>query len=289
MKGENFFRDWSCFFMDFTIQDKRKLIEFFQFLLNREIDKPLGEMNSEAVDNYIKILLHLQDNHIELSSEFINEQVRKIFPKEDTTTVIPDTVKTKKNYFNKKKVWLVAACIAILVALFSVISVANDWNVFDFLTEKFGSVHSSPIGEEQEFNGVSVFVDSKGIKYPTIEDALKAEKLNILYPNSLPNDIKVTNITFSENTATIGVYFAFNDPELFMEVSCDKKLSEKIKKDATQIQEINHITCYICKMTDINSYQINFEYKGNTYAFNHSNKDLLVEIIGNLEEINNEN
>ena len=275
--------------MDFTIQDKRKLIEFFQFLLNREIDKPLGEMNSEAVDNYIKILLHLQDNHIELSSEFINEQVRKIFPKEDTTTVIPDTVKTKKNYFNKKKVWLVAACIAILVALFSVISVANDWNVFDFLTEKFGSVHSSPIGEEQEFNGVSVFVDSKGIKYPTIEDALKAEKLNILYPNSLPNDIKVTNITFSENTATIGVYFAFNDPELFMEVSCDKKLSEKIKKDATQIQEINHITCYICKMTDINSYQINFEYKGNTYAFNHSNKDLLVEIIGNLEEINNEN
>lgn len=275
--------------MDFTIQEKEKLIEFFQFLLNKEIDKPLGEMNSEAVDNYIKILLYLQDKHIELSSEFIDEQVRKIFRKEDTTAVIPDTVKTKKNYFNKKKVWLVAACIAILVALFSIISVANDWNVFDFLTEKFGSVHSSPIGEEQEFNGLSVFVDGNATNYPTIEDALKSEKADILYPATLPDGTKVTDIMFSKGTGTTKVHFTFNDAELFLKVSCDEKLSKTIKNDATHVQEINHITCYICKMTDINSYQINFEYKGNTYAFNHSNKDLLVEIIGNLEEINNEN
>ena len=66
--------------MDITLQEKQKTIALLKFLLNEEISKPLGEMNSEAVDNYIKILLYLQDNHIELSSEFINEQVRKIFP-----------------------------------------------------------------------------------------------------------------------------------------------------------------------------------------------------------------
>lgn len=275
--------------MDLTIQDKRKLIEFFQFLLNKEIDKPLGEMNSEAVDNYIKILLHLQDNHIELSSEFINEQVRKIFPKEDTTTVIPDTVKTKKNYFNKKKVWLVAACIAILVALFSVISVANDWNVFDFLTEKFGSVHSSPIEEELDFNGVTVIVNGKTTTYSNIEDALKSEEIDILYPTNLPDGIKVTNITFHKNTDAKEVFFEFNDPELFMEVLHNETLTKDTKEVATEVQETDHYTCYIYEMADINSYQIIFEHNGNTYTLSHRDKKLLVEIIGNLEEINNEN
>ena len=80
--------------MELTLQEKRKLIEFFEFLLDKEISKPLGEMNSEAVDNYIKILLDLQDKHVELSPEFIDEQVRKIFHKEETAA--PETAKTTK-------------------------------------------------------------------------------------------------------------------------------------------------------------------------------------------------
>lgn len=288
MKGEKIFSGLELFFMELTLQEKLKLIEFFEFLLDEEISKPLGEMNSEAVDNYIKILLHLQDKHIELSSEFINDQVRKIFHKEENTA-IPEAIKTTKKYFNKKKVWLVAACVAILVALFSIISVAYDWSVFDFLSEKFGSVHSAPIEEEQDFNGITVIMNGKNTNYSSIEDALKTEKIDILYPATLPNNIKVTDIMFSKDSTNTGVFFTFTDSELFLEVSCDKALSKTVKSGALQIQEINSITCYICEMPDINSYQINFEYKGDSYAFNHSNKKLLIEIIKNLEEINYEN
>ena len=161
--------------MELTMQEKLRLINFFEFLLNEEISKPLGEMNSEAVDNYIKILLHLQDKHVELSPEFIDEQVRKIFHKEETA--IPEAVKTTRKQINKKKVWLVAACIAILVALFSIVSVANDWNVFDFLSEKFGSVFSVPIEEKQEYNGITITNHGKNTNYTTIKEAFKAEWL----------------------------------------------------------------------------------------------------------------
>ena len=80
--------------MELTLQEKLRLINFFEFLLDKEVSKPLGKMDSEAVDNYIKILLHLQDKHIELSPEFIDEQVRKIFHPEENTA--PETVKTTK-------------------------------------------------------------------------------------------------------------------------------------------------------------------------------------------------
>ena len=273
--------------MELTIQEKLRLIDFFEFQLDKEISKPLGQMDSEVVDSYIKVLLDLQDKHIELSPEFIDEQVRKIFHPEEPAH--PEAVKTTKKYFNKKKVWLVAACIAILVALFSIVSVANDWNVFDFLSEKFGSVHSTPIEEEQDFNGVSVTVFGKDKNYPTIDKALKAEKIDVLYPATLPDGIKVTDIMcYKENDKDI-VMFTFTDPTLFIEIACDKSLSKTIKKDATEVKELNSITCYIYEFTDINSYQINFEYNGDTYILNHSNKNLLIEIIENLEEIQNEN
>lgn len=274
--------------MDFTLQEKAKLIEFFEFLLNNEIDKPLGEMNSEAVDSYIKILLFLQGKNIELSSEFIDEQVRKIFHKEDETTVIPDTVKTKKNYFNKKKVWLVAACIAILVALFSFVSVAYDWNVFDFLTEKFGSVHSAPIEEEQDFNGITVTNHGKRSKYKNIKDAMKGESLDVLYPTLLPDGASVDNIIIYEENNENKLIFIFDTVDLSAEIVFDASLKESVYSDATETFTIDSTTYYVCTMPDISLTQIEFEYNGDSYYFSYTDKDILIEIIKNLEEIHNE-
>ena len=273
--------------MELTMQEKLRLINFFEFLLNEEISKPLGEMNSEAVDNYIKILLHLQDKHVELSPEFIDEQVRKIFHEEETA--IPEAVKTTRKQINKKKVWLVAACIAILVALFSIVSVANDWNVFDFLSEKFGSVHSAPVEEEQNFNGVSVIMNGKNTNYKSIEDALEKENIDILYPAVLPGNIKIMDIMIYEKKHTRKILFNFSDPDLYLEISLENQLSQPVKSKATEVLSLNSIECYICNMSDINSTQIEFEYNGNTYFYSYINEETLIEIIKSLEEINNEN
>ncbi len=273
--------------MNLTMQEKQKLIKFFDFLLNEEIAKSLGEMNSEAVDNYIRILLYLQDKQVDLSPEFIDKQVRKIFQKGDKPAP-PEADKTTKKYFNKKKVWLVAACIAILVALFSFVSVAYDWNVFDFLNEKFGSVHSAPVEEEQDFNGVSVKMHGKHNNYSNIENALKAEKIEVLYPMNLPNDITIIDIMFFEENSVEKMIYTFNDPSLYSTISFDTSLDAFTKEGATETKKINKLTCYIYDMSDISCTQIRFEHKGNTYMFSHTDKTMLKEIIKNLEEINYE-
>ncbi len=273
--------------MELTMQEKLKLISFFELLLDNEVSKPLGEMDSKSVDAYIKILMNLQDMHIELSPEFIDEQVRKIFHKEEKTA-LPEAVKTTKKYFNKKKVWLVAACIAILVALFSIVSVASDWDIFDFLTKKFGLAVYAPIEEKQDFNGITVIHHGKNTNYSTVEEALKTVKLNILYPSVLPKDLTVTDIVVSEEKSSEKLYFTFNDLELFFDISFHTLLSESTKQDATETLVINGITCYVCNMSDTNCTQIEFEYNGNAYYLSHPNKDTLIKIIEHLEEINYE-
>ncbi len=277
--------------MELTLQEKRKLINFFEFLLNEEVSKPLGEMNSEAVDNYVKILLHLQDKRVELSPEFIDEQVRKIFHPEET--VAPETAKTtnktNKKQINKNKVWLVAACIAILVALFSIVSVANDWNVFDFLSEKFGSVHSAPIEEELDFNGVSVIMNGETTRYKSIKDAFKNEKVKVLYPKTLPNNIEINKVIFYKKSNLDKLSYSFSDPDLYFTICFDTLITDSAKDDSTETLKVNSIVCYIYEMDDINSAQVRFEYNGDTYMLNYTNKEVLIEIIENLEEINNEN
>lgn len=286
MKGENFFRDWSCFFMDLTIQEKGKLIEFFQFLLNREIDKPLGEMNSEAVDNYIKILLHLQDNHIELSSEFINEQVRKIFPKEDTTTVIPDTVKTKKNYFNKKKVWLVAACIAILVALFSVISFSSERSVKDILEEYLGTFEFISSGEEIDVGNESYGKDGEIKEYKSIEDLIETEKINLLFPSYMMDNITGITSTKVNDKDEIRIVF---DMDLFMSITLNSGLSDETTNFCNKKITLNGNDCHLCIMEDVNQAQAYFIHDNNLYAIDHTNEDELIEMLKNMEIIKYEN
>ena len=275
--------------MELTIQEKLKLIEFFEFQRDREVSKPIGEMDVDTIDAYVKILLDLQDKHHQLSSDFINEQVRKVFRTEENKTAAPETVKTTKKRYNKKMVWLIAACIALLVALFSIVSSATEWSFFDFLTEKFGSVHSTPIGERIDFNGETIILAGSSTTYSSVEEALEAEKIDVLYPSVLPESIEIKELLFHQNDSTKTMTYIFNDTALSLEVYFNTSIPEEEKQVSTEIREINSITCYICDMLDISNTQITFEYEGNTYTFSHTEKDALIEIIENLKEIDYEN
>lgn len=289
MKGEmNFFGN-GVVFMELTMQEKLKLIDFFEFQRDKEASKPLGEMDTEAIDAYVKILLRLQDKDTEVSSEFINEQVRKIFHPEETINTAPETVKTIKKQYNKKKVWLIAACITLLVALFSIVSGATEWNFFDFLAEKFGSVHSAPIDEDLDFNGETITINGKATTYSTVDKALKSEKIDVLYPSVLPDGSKITELVFNENGDIKEMSYIFDNPNLFSDIYFNTEISQAEKEMSTEIMEINSITCYICEMEDISTTQITFEYEGNAYTFTHTDKAVLIETIKNLKEINYEN
>lgn len=269
------------------MQEKLKLIEFFEFMRDKEASKPLDEMDTEAIDAYVKVLLYLQDKHIDISSDFIDEQVRKIFRSEDDNTA-PETVTSKKRY-NKRIIWIVAACIALLVALFSMVSVASDdWSFIEFIKEKFGSVQSAPAGEEIEFKGETIMCNGKATRYSSVEDFLKAEKLDILYPYVLPDGCEIATLFFYDNEESKEVSYMFNDQNLVLDVCCNETITDAEKEAATEVVKINSFTCYIYDMPDVSTTQIFLEHNGNKYVLSYSEKEVLIKIIENLKVINND-
>ena len=89
--------------MEISKQDKIKLIHFLNFVCDYEASKPIEEMDEELIKSCVKVLLDLQDKHVKHSPEFIDEQVRKIFRKEETEITEPETVKTNKKQINRKR------------------------------------------------------------------------------------------------------------------------------------------------------------------------------------------
>ncbi len=285
MKGEKIFFGNGVDSMELSLQDKLRLIEFFEFLLDEEISKPLGQMNSEAVDNYIEILLDLQDKQVELSPKYIDEQVRKIFHPEDST--VPEAVKTTKKYFNKKKVWLVAACIAILVALFSIASFSSEKGIVDTLEDFFGTFEFIPFDKDVTIGNESYIKYDERHIYKSVEDFVNKEKIDLLCPTNITSNIERISIGDVNYMPTIGI--VFEEPNFLITITLNTEIPEEIINVSDDKITINGIDYYLCIMEDVNQVQAYFMHNNNMYVIEHTDKNKLMEILNNIEEIKYEN
>lgn len=267
--------------MELTMQEKLRLINFFEFLLNEEISKPLGEMNSEAVDNYIKILLHLQDKHVELSPEFIDEQVRKIFHKEEIAAL--ETAKTTKKRYSKNKIWLVAACVAILVALFSILSFSSEKSVVDTLEDFFGTFEFIPFGKNVDIGDETYGKGGEKHLYKSINDFIEKEKLDLFYPSNALGNIEYISVGERDNQKI--VCLVFNEADTSITITLNSEIPQKILDVCNDQIILNGTEYYLCLIEDVNQAQAYFVHNNNMYRITHTDKENLMEILKNMEEI----
>lgn len=270
--------------MEIGKQDKLKLIHFLNFVCDYEASKPIEEMDEELINACVKVLLELQDKHVKHSPEFIDEQVRKIFHKEETKITAPETVKTTKKVVSKKKIWLVAACIAILVALFSIVSFSSERSVVDVLEDFFGTYEFIPFGKEVDVGNESFGKASKKHIYNSVEEFIKTEKTDLLYPSNTIDTI--SHISIGKKDGIENIRMTFEDSDLFISIILNSEIPQETIDFCNKKITLNEIDYYLCIMEDINQVQAYFIHNNNLYVITHSDKNALVEIINNMEEIN---
>lgn len=269
--------------MENNINSKEKLIAYLSLIRDQETEKPLDEADNDLIKACVELLLELQGKEVTLSTEDIEELVRKI-PFADTEMIKTVNTKGKVRKFKKKKILLIAAVIAILVAILSIVSIAFEWNIFDSIRDKFGSLLNSPIGVEQQENGISFVNLGKNKRYKNVEDALNQENVNILVPSKLPDYLYVRKITVYETGNLQEVFISFNDEKMSCIVELGKQVSDSIIYNCNETITIGDRCCYIVYKNDADIVQIYFTYNNNCYNFTYNDKQVLLEIIENLEE-----
>ncbi|MBQ4104357.1 MAG: hypothetical protein IJC90_07830 [Clostridia bacterium] len=267
--------------------DNQEFIKKLELLRDLEAEKPVEEMDVSLVKACVELILELRGETVNFTPEEVEEKVRKIPFVEETTTLNtpPQSVKGRSTKVKSRKILLIAAIISILIAIFATISVAFEWNIFDELKNRFGTVADTPINQEFNINSITVISHGNTVSYRNLEDALKRENIDILYPTQLPPNVEMNRIMLAMDDSRKKVIFIFNDVNFTYYVTYNQKISDDIKSVSTDNFQLKDIDFYVNDMSDIGQVQIYFEYGGNLYCINYNNKQDLIKVIENLKEL----
>ena len=268
--------------------DNQDFIKKLELLCDLEVEKPVEEMDVSLVMACVELILELRGETVNFTPEEVEEKVRKIPFVEETTTLNtpPKSVKGRSTKVKSRKILLIAAIISILIAIFAVSSIAFDWDIFDELKNRFGTVFNVPVNQEIDANGITVVIRGEFVTYDTIEDALKSENINILYPSKLPENTSLIELNLYKKNQSDKIMFVFNDEKFVYSVVLNEEFPEYVYSDATEIILINNLKCYLIEMSDLGVVQIYFKYSNNLYMLSYTDKQELIEIINNLKESN---
>ena len=276
-----------CFMSDFNNNsDNQEFIKKLELLRDLEAEKPVEEMDVSLVMACVELILELRGETVNLTPEEVEEKVRKIPFVEETTTLNtpPKSVKGRSTKVKSRKILLIAAIISILIAIFAVTSIAFDWNIFDELKNRFGTVSDAPVEDKIDANGITITSHGKRKVYDNIEVALEKEEIYVLYPKKLPETVVLKKLMLYQFDSTDEIIFVFSDTNLSYSIMLNKDISKSIVSVTTETINISGLNCYLIDKNDVGITQIYFEYKENLYMISYNNKQDLIEIVENLKE-----
>ena len=264
--------------MKTNTHSKEKLIEMLLFLRDKEAKKPLNEMDTETISACTELLLDLQNKDVTLSTEEIEERVKRIpFFEKDK----PQVEETKRK-LSAKRILLVAAVVAVLFTIVTLSTIGSEWNMFDPLIDKYGSVAEAPEGVVFFENGTSYWVGGPAKTYESFDEWAQNENTDLLLPKKFPDSFTFNGIMVSTENKNEHIVFSFRDGSTSYVVHRNTPISQGVLDNATPIT-IGNTLVYFEDLHEVNHYQVHFSYEGDSYYIGHSNKGELLEIIEELK------
>lgn len=260
-------------------------IKYLSALRDKEVQKPVEEMDCELIESTVELLLKLQGKKVSLTEKEIEEKVRKISFTESSDNV--KEFKVNKNVRTKttqKRILLIAAVIAILVAILSFVSVAFEWDIIDSMKEKFGSVFNIPVGVEHVENGITFINNGEYQQYQSLKELTEKEKLNVLLPNKLTHDFTINTVIVYEKQNNKRIDITFLNKNLLFSVMLNHTLPKEASENYDKKVTVNSTDYYISTLSDVGTNLIQFSHNGNYYKITCNDMEILLDIIENLEE-----
>lgn len=176
-----------------------------------------------------------------------------------------------------KKVWLVAAIIALLISAATITASAFGFNVFDY----FKQVISLPVGGSVDQEGITLVNFGETKTFSSIDKLLTEEKIDTMYPAQLPKGVCIKQVSVSANANNgESIQFIMNDPSSIVAVDTNAKPFEA----TGYIQCITKNACVYYVFSD-NGFYATCYYKNDYYYIGSDSYENLILIIENMKEI----
>ena len=258
--------------------EKQSLKDKLTAIILLETSKDYKEMDSDLVTECVDFLMELEGKE-RLTKKEIEQRVKEI-PFKGKVTAIGSYTKKK---LRAKRLAIIAAILAIIIALFGIIAIASGSSSFEFMCRMARGIHEMFDGAEAEYGDITVIKPTETKTYSSVEEFAKDEGIEILYPSWLPENEKIVRILYLTEGDSERYLLQCKTLQLSFEIEMNKELSEEIKSDCRKKELAGYWVYYQETPQYIQAY---FGYQNNLYLISSDTEDNLFRIIENLKEIN---
>lgn len=256
---------------------KQTLKDKLMVIILLETAKDYKEMDSDLVTECVDFLMELEGKE-RLSRKEIEQRVKDI-PFKGKVTALSSYAKRR---IRAKRLAIIAAVLAVLIALFGIVSIASG-NAFSEMFRKMGeSLYELLDGETMEYDNITFTKLNEKKTYSSIEELIKDEQIDILYPTWLPENEKIIKVWYLDENGLASYSLQCGTPKQCIDIDIGTDLPETLKSNCKKKEILGYIVYYI---EDSLCVQANFSYKNNVYRIKSDTEDNLFRIIENLKEI----
>lgn len=257
---------------------KQTLKDKLMAIILLETSKDYKEMDSDLVTECVDFLMELEGKQRLTKSEI--EQRVKDIPFKGKVTAISSYAKKK---IRVKRLAVIAAVLAVILALFGLIAVASGNTISDIFRQMGNSIHNLLEGGPKSYGNITLYKPNETKIYSSIEELAESEGIEILYPAWLPESEKIVNVWYLIEGESERYLLQSSNPLHSIEIEVNTDLHEDYILNCTK----KEIAGFIMYYKDNPQYvQGTFTYKNNRYAVQSDTEDNLFKIIENLKEIN---
>lgn len=255
-----------------NIADADMLKKYFQYLINREMEKQLNEQDSELINECVDFILILDGQDInQISKADIEKAKIKVFERANMNS---NKVNRPKRL---RKGVLIACAVLMSLVIISGVTSAFDWeySIKNLIkTMNVGDVADIEYGELEEVN--------KKIEFNTYKALTDYIGYDLLYPAYLPDDVVLDKIYYAEDdNKDIFFTYSYDEIELRYRVNNNHDWFDNVANNSKTLA-ISIFDCYVSQVEN-NEYQIVFISEEKVYSFYSNDYNELLKVIERLE------
>lgn len=258
---------------------KQTLKDKLMVIILLETAKDYKEMDSDLVTECVDFLMELEGKE-RLTKKEIEQRVKEI-PFKGKVTALSSYAKRR---IRAKRLAIIAAVLAVLITLFGIISVASG-DIFDEIFKKVGNyIFELAEGSQVEYDNITFTKLNEKKTYSSIEELIKDEQIDILYPTWLPENEKIVKVLYLQSDSSEIYIMECGIPEHSIEIDVGSGSAwlEDLKLNCTEKEISGYFVYY---METPQYMQASFIYENNVYIIKSDTEDNLFRIIENLKEI----
>lgn len=269
-------------------QNRAILIKYIMKLIDDELDK--DDCDMELIDRYNSILDEIDRTNYapdpkrkKQTLDELDMAYKEAASKQEKHVRNTDKIKRRFNFSYWKIA--VAACLCLIIVTPLAVSAFNGTNPVELIASLGKRIFQMEKNTPYDYGDMTFVRYGEVQIYESIQECLKQENIDILYPLWLPEGTEIESVRVVNTQDGDIVLFQFNNDSIMLSVELySTDLSVYLNSSDYQLETFNGIECCIRFSEYSSYYNIIFVQDSCTYNMSIKNKEVLPLIMENLKQ-----